>query len=331
MFEQKRHPIRIVARRTGLSPEVIRVWERRYGTVSPARTETGRRVYSDADIERLRLVRLATSHGRRISDVSEFTLDALRTMAREDDEAELSSSPEVARVSPRVPSPSPMDLPRSPGADLVEESIRAVRNLDAPRLEAALHRGLMALGSTDFIEGLVAPLMHKIGSLWEHGEIDTSVEHLATSVVRQTIARRLIWPAAEASAPLLVVATPVGQVHEMGAILAASTAQSQGWRVLYLGANLPARDIARASIRVDAKAVALSFVYPLNDSSLGSELEILRTGLSDGVSILAGGPGVSSYESALSNIGAYIVPDTRAFRSRLSDLAKPKDSSVPAS
>jgi DNA-binding transcriptional MerR regulator len=67
---QKRHPIQVVARRTGLSPDVLRVWEKRYQAVEPGRTKTGRRLYSDDDIERLRLLREATSRGRRIGEGS---------------------------------------------------------------------------------------------------------------------------------------------------------------------------------------------------------------------------------------------------------------------
>lgn len=335
MFEEKRHPIRVVARRTGLSPEVIRVWERRYGTISPARTSTGRRVYSDADIERLGLVRQATQHGRRIGDVCHLSLDDLNALVREDGAAEdhlAATESASASEQTRGPQKRQKVSTDSPFAKaLLDDAMRAVYDLDGAGLEATLNRGLMGLGSADFIDTLIAPLMRTIGDHWERGRLDVSTEHLATAVVRQTIARRLIWPAAEASAPLVVVATPAGQAHELGAVLAASAAQSQGWRVLYLGADLPAEDIARAAARAQAAAVALSLVYPVDDPRLHAELSKLRTDLPKETAILAGGPAVDSYEAVLSHIGAETVDDMETFRRVLSRLAVDRSSQTQPS
>ena len=87
LFTEKRHPIKVVARRTGLSPEVLRVWEKRYAVVEPGRTKTARRLYSDADIERLRILRQATLLGRRIGEISGLTTEALAAQVKEDREA----------------------------------------------------------------------------------------------------------------------------------------------------------------------------------------------------------------------------------------------------
>jgi MerR family transcriptional regulator, light-induced transcriptional regulator len=326
MPNEKRHPIRVVARRTGLTPEVLRVWEKRYGLVTPARTGTGRRVYSDSDIERLRLVRHATLSGRRVGDVSRLSIESLEALAREDEEA--------SRNLPQSPTPEPGDRGNRPSAGvrqsagpdagtvaaLVEECMEAVRDLDGPRLEATLNRALMSHGSLGFIEGVIAPLMRTVGELWEKGRLDAYSEHLATSIVRQTIARLLVWPPADSSAPLLVVTTPAGQRHELGAILAASTAQAEGWRVVYLGADLPARDIARAAEQVRALVVALSLVYPPDDPKLGAELSELRERLPKDTKIIAGGPVASSYERVLRRIGAQIVTDIHAFREVLARI-----------
>ena len=338
MTEEKRHPIRVVVRRTGLTADLIRAWERRYGAVSPGRTATGRRLYSDEDIEKLRLVREATQHGRRVGDVGDLSLEALDALVREDVKAEdqvpfteqRSASEQGAPANQRMPSESiertsrpeigEPALPSSVTSTLLNESLQAVRELDAARLDAILGRGLMSLGSTEFIESLIAPLMQTVGEQWEKGDLDTSSEHLATGVVRQMIARRLIWPAADSTAPLAVIATPAGQVHELGAILAASTAQSQGWRVLYLGADLPARDIARAASRVNATAVALSLVYPVDDLRMEAELTQLRSELPRETTILVGGPATRGYRDILSQVGAQIVADTAAFRSALGQL-----------
>ena len=85
--EEKRHPIQVVARRTGLTADVLRVWEKRYGVVEPARSSGGHRLYSDLDVERLSLLHRAISGGRRISRVAVLPIEDLRDMVREDDDA----------------------------------------------------------------------------------------------------------------------------------------------------------------------------------------------------------------------------------------------------
>src|SRR4028119_341939 len=79
------YSMKVVARRTGLSPHVIRVWERRYGAVIPGRTQTGHRAYTDADIERLQLLRDATQAGHSISRITHLPNDELRKLAAEED------------------------------------------------------------------------------------------------------------------------------------------------------------------------------------------------------------------------------------------------------
>ena len=100
MPERKRHPIRVVARRTGLSPELLRVWEKRYGAVEPGRTKTGRRVYSDKDIERLSLIRKVTLSGRRVGEVSALPIEALEALSHEDEKS-AAMTRRLSRARPR--------------------------------------------------------------------------------------------------------------------------------------------------------------------------------------------------------------------------------------
>jgi Predicted transcriptional regulators len=79
-----RHPIRLVANRTGLTVDLIRAWEKRYQVVEPARSDTQRRLYSDYDIERLRLIRIAKQAGRRLADIATLPLESLRDVVSEE-------------------------------------------------------------------------------------------------------------------------------------------------------------------------------------------------------------------------------------------------------
>jgi len=329
---EKRHPIRVVARRTGLSPELVRIWEKRYGIVAPVRTPTGRRVYSDQDIERLRLVHRATLAGRRVGEVARLSPAELDALIREDERAALSALPSAGRAwtpgggvaSSEEPAPAAATQPTGVAFELValfaDQSLDAMRNLDAPRLEAILSQALVTLGPTAFVEELASPLLKTVGEQWAAGRIEPYHEHLVSALIRQTVTRLFTWQAADVSVPAVVVATPAGQRHEIGAILAASTAWTQGWRVIYLGADLPARNIAQATEQARASVVALSIVYPPDDPLLHAELKAMAHHLPKDVRVVAGGGAAGSYAQTLRQIGAEIAPDLKVFRSMLNSL-----------
>ncbi|MBD3162698.1 MAG: MerR family transcriptional regulator, partial [Candidatus Eisenbacteria bacterium] len=170
------HPIKVVAKRTGLSPEVLRVWEKRYGVVQPTRTPTGRRLYSEADIERLRLVRQATLAGRRVGEVASLSTDSLAALVREDE-----------REASRAPAGNGEEAGSAAQESLMVEAMSAVRDLDSPRLEAILTRALLIYGSEEFIERVAAPLLEAIGAEWEAGRLEPYLEHAATAVIRQVV------------------------------------------------------------------------------------------------------------------------------------------------
>jgi DNA-binding transcriptional MerR regulator/methylmalonyl-CoA mutase cobalamin-binding subunit len=307
--QQKRHPIQVVARRTGLSLDVLRVWEKRYAVVEPGRTPTGRRLYSDADIERLRLLREATSRGRRIGEVSALAPGALVDLIEEDRRAEKASPPKVP------------DKTRSQeAARLLGECLEAARSLDAARLRATLRQALLSLELGELIEDLVAPLLREIGEMWADHQLSPYHEHLASTLIRQTLGQMLAETRPEEAAPLIVATTPAGQRHEIGAVLAALAALAEGWRVVYLGPDLPAEDIARAAEETSASAIALSIVYNEGDPKIDKELKLLRDSLPEAFVIFVGGAAASAYGPMLKRIGAELLSDTRALRSALVEL-----------
>jgi methanogenic corrinoid protein MtbC1 len=120
-------------------------------------------------------------------------------------------------------------------------------------------------------------------------------------------------------APHLVVATPAGQRHELGALVVAAAAGADGWRVTYLGADTPAGDIAAAVRQVGAPVLALSLTYPMDDARLVEEFAALRAALPE-VRVLAGGQAVGAYRHALAAIGAFVVDDAASLRTTLEQL-----------
>jgi len=287
-----RHPIRVVSERTGLSPDLIRAWENRHGVVEPFRTDTGHRLYSDDQVEHLRLLRQATRGGRSIGQVASLSSRELGDLVRED---------EAGRA--RAPRPPESGEERPDAGALVEDALQAIRSLDPDALDEVLRRGALALGTTSFLRDLAAPLFRQVGELWHEGELRPAEEHLASAGVRRVLDWHSRSSRGRGDRPRLIVGTPAGERHEMGALLAAAAAESEGWDVVYLGPDLPADDIAFAAIRTDARAVALSAVYAPDADALEAELRELRGRLPPQVLLLVGGAATEACRGPIEAIG----------------------------
>jgi DNA-binding transcriptional MerR regulator/methylmalonyl-CoA mutase cobalamin-binding subunit len=309
--ENARHPIQVVARRTGLGADVIRVWERRYGAVAPTRDTAGRRLYSDADIDRLLLLRRATEGGRRIGDVARLDATELGGLVADDQ-----THPQ--REQPTAGAPAG----RTMGARYLETCLAAVRAVSPVDLEAALQQAAVALSTPALLDQVLMPLLKEIGERCRAGDLRVSQEHAATAVLRTFLAQLTAGYRASEHAPVLVVATPAGQRHELGALMAALSAAAEGWKVVYLGPDLPAEEIAYAALETHAPAVALSIVYPPDDPRVADELRRLHRALPAEATLFVGGLGAGGYEPVLKEIAAVSAGDLYEFRRRLDQLRK---------
>ncbi len=313
---QHHHPMRVVTRRTGLSADLLRAWERRYEVVAPARSASGRRLYSDADIERLRLLYRATLAGRSIGQVADLPTDALAALVRRDGSADA----EAGRGSPGSPAPDGGVPPSA--SDFLDDAFRAVARLDATAVDAVLRRAVIALPVAALLDTVIVPLLERVGTGWREGTLRPVHEHLAGAVLRRVLERIVESASSPFATANLVVATPTGQVHEFGALLVAAAAAAEGWRVTYLGADLPAEDIAEAAIRTRARGVALSVVYPTGDPAIGDEMRRLRQALPEDVTVLVGGAAATTYASSLHEIGAVPLDSLRGLRATLASLRR---------
>lgn len=294
------HPISVVVRRTGLSQDILRAWEKRYEAVIPRRTPTGRRLYTEDDVSRLRLLKQLVDGGRRISDVAALGLDTLRELAAED------ASETV--VGPRL-------VPRQAVGGYLATCIEAVDRLDRRGLEEALDTALVALSRPRLRSDVLVPLIMALGDRWQDGSWRVVHEHLASAVLRAFLWN--LWRRAEPgpNAAALVVTTPAGQHHELGSLLAAGVAADLGWRVIYLGPDLPAEEIAAAAQTCSAEVILLSLVYPVTESSTQDEVRRLRSLLGRQARIVAGGRGAMVQRDELAASGVDIAES-------LDDLAR---------
>lgn len=300
-----RHPIGVVARLTGLTPDALRVWEKRYGAVEPERTGGGHRLYTDGQVRRLSLLKRAVDVGNRIGRITELEDGALEALI---DRGQGIASEAAVGAKER-------------GALDQEAAKRAVSALDVGVVEASLRRALLARSPVGFMEGVLAPFLHWVGEAWEAGEITPAHEHAASTAVRGLLTWLLEAAEGVESAPRMVVGTLSGERHEFGAMLAAATAGLAGWTVLYLGPDLPAADMVLAAREHGARAVGVSVVHDADAASMASELEALSSGLGDGVELIVGGRASAMHAAALGELGSTRLRDLGSLRSTLNVLA----------
>ncbi len=299
-----RHPIRVVARRTGLNPAVLRAWEKRYGVVDPSRSDGGQRLYSDQDVLRLSLLRRAVEGGRSIGQVATLPTESLARLVREDETARIDGKP-----------PEPLDGPST--SRILERAERAVDRMDPGELQRILTRGAMALSIGTLIDEILLPLMTSIGDSWQTGRIGPAKEHLASVEVRRFLDWLMQNVSLEENSAVLVACTPSGEHHEVGAILAAVTAAAEGWKGVYLGPDLPAEEIARAAISLRARIVALSCVNRKRSGELLAEIRGLRGLLPEAVPIVVGGSAVHRDGRSVALEGVEVLGDLQELRGRL--------------
>lgn len=287
------HPIAVVAERTGLTQDVLRVWERRYGAVEPTRSPHGQRVYTDADLERLRLLHAATRAGRSIGQVARLSDSALKSMVKED---------AAARAERASATTEHID-----DAGLVDTALSLARLIEPGQLDDHLRRASVILGVPEFLSRVAVPLLRRIGDEWHAGRFSSAQEHFASSALHDIIVESMRAFSPPDDAPRILIATPAGERHAIGAALVGAGAAVEGWRVIYLGVDLPAKEIAAAAIASNVSVVALSVLYVEDRDRLLGELRAVRSQLPVDISLFVGGSGALTLARELSAPGIRVT------------------------
>jgi DNA-binding transcriptional MerR regulator/methylmalonyl-CoA mutase cobalamin-binding subunit len=278
-----------VCRLTGLSPHVLRAWERRYGAVSPGRSPGGTRRYSERDIARLQLLAAGVQAGHRIGDLAELPDREIRSL---------------------------LETPAAGAGPPLQRTIEALARLDSAEVERLLGLQLAALGPSEFASKVALPLLGEIGDRWSSGKLCVAAEHLGSASLRGFLGVAMRAQPNGAGPPVLF-ATPAGERHELGVMIAAVFAQSCGVRAYYFGPDLPADQIVWAASEIEARAVALG-IMTLPNAKLSSELGRLRRELPEDVEVWVGGVGA---QKAKLPDGTYRLADLDKLKARL-DLLK---------
>ena len=301
------YPIRYVAHKTGLSTHIIRVWEKRYQTIIPKRTDSNRRIYNKDDIQRLNLLKKAVTAGHSISQIAKLDTEELSRLLK------LEVSEDPTSVNARKQSSDAR-------ASFYRRSLDAVINLDATCLESILDQAAVHLTKSELIQAVIAPLCKEIGALWRRGEMKIVNEHMATTVIRAFLWNLLRSVEISPASPRIILATPTGHRHELGALTIGLVASESGWESLYFGPSLPAEEIAAAAAYTNAQAVALSVTYYTDNHRLISEVKKLRRYLDTNTALLLGGQGAWTVADLLNATGIRIIKDINCFKQELDTL-----------
>jgi len=263
-----------LSRATGIPVETLRTWEARYGFPIPERKPSGHRVYSLGGIPRLRRIAEALSRGHRAGDVVAATDEALAALLS----ATALPTP-GARVAAVEPSGSQSDI------------FRAVQAFDTDRLTRILLQDWARLGPLDFLSTCVAPAIREVGDAWENGRLEIRHEHFFSEKVSDLL-RSLRLPFEErAAGPLVVCSSLPGELHALGLQMAALVLTIAGCRVLFLGTEVPAAQVASLAKDLAARAVAVSVSLASRGAAMTAQISSLRRLLPRRVGLIIGGDG----------------------------------------
>lgn len=263
-----------LAKRAGVSAEVLRAWERRYGVLHPDRTEGGFRLYGDADVARIRRMRALIDDGMSPAQ-------AARVVTSGDAGA--------------VPAERPLPV------ELVETLERALLALDATTAHDAIDALLGAVTVETFIRDAVLPIVRQIGDRWARGEITVAHEHFVSNLIRGRLLGLAVgWD--RGPGRLAVLACAPGEQHDIGLIAFGIALARHGWRICYLGQNTPAESLASVARSERADVVVVSSIDAKRLAEAAGELRPLARHLV----VAIGGAGAS--EDAAKKIHAKLLP-----------------------
>jgi MerR family transcriptional regulator, light-induced transcriptional regulator len=257
--------------------DTLRTWERRYGFPRPLERESSsHRRYPVEAVERLRLIKRVLALGHKPAQVVGAEVEALR---------ELLALPQSDELAPRS------------DAAAMEEGIErwfvAVQAFDSEAFDAELARYWDRLGAMRFLSECAGPFLHELGRRWEQKTLSVAHEHFASERMRDFLASRRAGLGGGARGGIVVCATLPDDQHTLGAHMAAIVLSLLGLEVLFLGANSPIAEIVRAAADQGAAGVAISVSAGYDPARLRAHLVELARALPSGVSVLAGGSGLS--------------------------------------
>ena len=265
------HRIHRVAKLTGLSKDVIRVWERRFGILKPTRGANRYRNYSDEDVALLRFLKEQLDAGGSIGELAKLGREELLGRAR-------ASAPRASFVDNTF-------------SRLLRELLSTLNPFDRVIFEKRLNGAVAVVPFEEALHGILLPLQEQVGQLWHDGHIDVAIEHYVTKHIQQKIFSAMNQlPVAEFGAKV-IVACPPGEEHDIAALTVAYRCRVRGCRVYYLGANVPVASLANLCGKVEPDLTIISFPLALSDDKVTELVQALADEVSPVSNLAVGGHG----------------------------------------
>ncbi len=295
------HRIQRVAKLTGLSRDVIRVWERRYGLVKPLRGSNRYRIYTDEDVALLRYLRIETEKGQTIGDLAALGRDTLLERMRESASLQLAEESRYERV--------------------LGDLIGALDPLDRELFERRLIGAVAVIPFEEALMGILLPLQEQVGQLWHDGKLSVAVEHYVTKQVQQKLFAVMNQLPVRDEGLKVVVACPPDQWHEIAAQAVAYRCWARGCRVYYLGPNVPIHSLVHLCEQVKSDLLVLSFTSSLPSQEAGALARTLAERIGVICPVVAGGKGALAMREILEAEHIHVIDDYAELERRL--LAMP--------
>jgi DNA-binding transcriptional MerR regulator len=251
--------IQAVAQRTGIPAATLRKWEQRYGVLKPERTAGAHRRYSERDVLRVEWLKARLAEGYRIGE-------AARLLGGADSSETVPSDPDA----------------------LVRRIVEGAAATDPAAVERAVDQALALFEPRDAVDEILAPALREVGDCWARGELGIGQEHGASEVVRAKL-RELLDVGVEGPRGTAVLCCAPGERHEIGLLALAVLLQSDGWSVVYLGADTPLAEAVAVALARGASLVCVSATLAEAAEAAGAELDELADG--HNLNVVLGGPG----------------------------------------
>jgi len=259
--------ISAVERETGLSKDVLRIWERRYGFPRPRRDENAERQYTAEELARLRTIKRLMDTGLRPGKLIRQSLEELSVLAEK-------------RIRPRREVPPPA---------VESDVLGLLKGHDAAALHAALSGLLLRHGVQRFVLETVAPLNRAVGEAWMHGDLQVFEEHLYSEHLQLVLRSAVNAMPRGQGTPRMLLTTVPGEQHGIGLLMSEALLASEGAQCVSLGTQTPFEDIRRGVLAYKTQVLAVSFstAFPLRQA--GDAIAALRRAVAPGVALWAGG------------------------------------------
>ncbi len=264
--------IAAVERETGLSKDVLRVWERRYGFPTPGRDGHGERIYARGEVDRLRLIKRLMDRGLRPGKLIPLSFDQLQGLV------------------PRPPESAKGGQVGEPVA--LDELLVLIKHHDIAGFVQSMQQLLARRGLGSFVQDIVAPMTTKVGEAWESGLFEVFEEHLFTELTKRLLRQAISAVPVGRQGPRILLTSVPEEPHVLGLLMVEALCTLEDAECIPLGTEMPLSDIAKAALAHRVDVVALSFADSFSTRQIPGILGQLRGQLPIEVAIWVGGGGV---------------------------------------